>query len=224
MSVQPIWKPVAGLIGLYEVSDRGQVRSLWQSGHGYDRPRTEPLVLRPQALRNGYVYVKVGRRKRSIHRLVLEAFVGPCPEGCEAAHLNGLRGDNRAENLAWKTPTLNYQDKVAHGTAPIGDHAPARLHPATVARGERHGSRTHPERLKRGEAQHLAKLTAALVTEIRRAWTGGESMTSLAKRYDVNRRTIANVCSGETWRHVPFPRWPELPEQVRAADQPAVRR
>ena len=38
---------------------------------------------------------------RSIHRLVLETFVGACPEGMEAQHWNDNRGDNRLENLRW---------------------------------------------------------------------------------------------------------------------------
>ena len=36
-----------------------------------------------------------------IHRLVLEAFVGPCPHGCEADHINCDPHDNRLENLRW---------------------------------------------------------------------------------------------------------------------------
>jgi hypothetical protein len=52
-----------------------------------------------------------------VHRLVLEAFVGPCPEGKECAHDNGVRTDNRLSNLAWKTKLENGADRKRHGTA-----------------------------------------------------------------------------------------------------------
>lgn len=41
------------------------------------------------------------RRAVSVHRLVLLAFVGPCPPGCEADHVNRDRSDNRLVNLRW---------------------------------------------------------------------------------------------------------------------------
>lgn len=50
-----------------------------------------------------------------VHRLVCEAFKGPCPEGMECRHLNGINTDNRAENLEWGTHGENMQDAVKHG-------------------------------------------------------------------------------------------------------------
>lgn len=50
------------------------------------------------------------------HRIVCETFHGPCPPGHEAAHLNGIHTDCRAENLEWKTPEGNMADRVPHGT------------------------------------------------------------------------------------------------------------
>lgn len=55
-----------------------------------------------------------GRKDRYIHRLVLEAFVGPCPEGMEARHINGDHQDNRLENLCWGTKEENMKDRVLH--------------------------------------------------------------------------------------------------------------
>lgn len=51
-----------------------------------------------------------------VHRLVLMAFVGPCPPGCQALHKNGNRADNRLDNLRWGTPKENSADKKLHGT------------------------------------------------------------------------------------------------------------
>ena len=51
-----------------------------------------------------------------VHRLVLMAFAGDPPEGTECRHLNGIRTDNRIENLAWGTHSENSVDQVRHGT------------------------------------------------------------------------------------------------------------
>ncbi len=54
------------------------------------------------------------------HRLILSAFRGPCPDGCEARHLDGNNENNRIENLAWGTKQENFEDRSAHGTARPG--------------------------------------------------------------------------------------------------------
>lgn len=53
---------------------------------------------------------------RLVHRLVLEAFVGPCPEGMEGCHGDGDPTNNSLGNLRWDTATSNQLDKVRHGT------------------------------------------------------------------------------------------------------------
>jgi len=51
---------------------------------------------------------------RYVHHLVLNAFRGSRPEGKETRHLNGIRSDNRLENLAWGTRQENMKDKIRH--------------------------------------------------------------------------------------------------------------
>lgn len=55
----------------------------------------------------------------------------------------------------------------------------------------------------RGERQHLAKLTADKVAEIRRLYAAGESQDSIAKRYGVSQRNISAVVRRQSWKHVP---------------------
>jgi hypothetical protein len=50
--------------------------------------------------------------QRTIHRLVLEAFVGPCPEGMEACHRDDNPANNRLENLRWDTHVSNCEDRT----------------------------------------------------------------------------------------------------------------
>lgn len=117
-----IWKPVVGHEERYEVSDQGNVRSLgWVGTDTLGRVRTWPAgPMKPTKASHGYPVVDLkspaGSSKRMVHHLVLEAFVGPRPEGHEACHGNGDREDARLENLRWDTHSANIRDAVAHGS------------------------------------------------------------------------------------------------------------
>ena len=109
------WKPVTGTDGRYEVSDQGNVRSLVRPG--------EPRPLRPfPHPRSGHLMIGVcheaGERKRNryVHRMLLEAFVGPAPDGYESCHRDGEPSNNTLGNLYWGTKSDNRRDSVKHGT------------------------------------------------------------------------------------------------------------
>ncbi len=51
-----------------------------------------------------------------VHRLVLETFVGPCPDKQECCHNNGNSLDNRISNLRWDTRKANVKDACVHGS------------------------------------------------------------------------------------------------------------
>jgi len=55
------------------------------------------------------------RAHKLVHRLVLEAFAGPCPDGMEACHGDGDPTNNRRLNLRWDTRSSNQLDTVRHG-------------------------------------------------------------------------------------------------------------
>lgn len=57
----------------------------------------------------------------SVHVMVCEAFHGPRPEKHHAAHVNGVRTDNRASNLRWATAYQNEADKVIHDVRAWGE-------------------------------------------------------------------------------------------------------
>lgn len=88
-----------------------------RDGHRYWLPER---LLKLQQHPKGYVRFQFSGGPRDgqttgVHRLVLEAFVGPCPEGMEALHGNAIRNDNRLCNLRWDTKSENSQDRVRHG-------------------------------------------------------------------------------------------------------------
>lgn len=93
----------------YEVSDHGRVRNA-RTGR----------ILRPSNYKlDGYLRIETSHRRVLLHRLVLEAFVGPCPPGCEARHVHDPdRGNCRLSNLAWGTKKENADDRWRQGRAP----------------------------------------------------------------------------------------------------------
>ncbi|MGV8064597.1 NUMOD4 motif-containing HNH endonuclease [Mycobacterium kansasii] len=114
------WRPVVGFDGSYEVSDQGQVRSLDRTKVTAGKvTRISGRLLKPMVQHKGYLTVGLyrgGKRTiRPVHRLVLEAFIGP-GIGYQACHVNGDRADNRAQNLYWGTNSENQLDSVRHGT------------------------------------------------------------------------------------------------------------
>ena len=114
-----VWKNVPGFPG-YQVSDRGRVRSGRLRGKGRYGWSNEWRILGGYLDGTGRPTVAPYRNKvrftRRIHRLVLEAFVGPRPEGALCCHNNGNKTDNRLSNLRWDTPESNVRDAIRHGS------------------------------------------------------------------------------------------------------------
>jgi hypothetical protein len=111
-------------------------------------------------------------RTMMLHRLLLTAFVGPCPEGMEACHNNGDPADNCLVNLRWDTRLANVADSRRHGT---------------IARGSRNGH---------------AKATESDVIEIRQRVQAGEKQKDLAVEYGMGKSRISQIVNRRTWRHV----------------------
>lgn len=112
------WLPVVGFESHYEVSNAGQVRS--KDRVGQDGRKLKGRLRSPGSTAMGHrqlgLSVNGKLHYRYVHRLVLEAFVGPCPDGMECCHSNGNPADNRVENLRWDTPSANTIDAFRHGT------------------------------------------------------------------------------------------------------------
>lgn len=113
------WIPIVGIEPGYEVSDDGHVRSLPRMVPGPKPGGMWPVrgrVLGEQSSKGGHLRVWIRNRPFLVHRLVLEAFIGPAPEGAEGCHNDGDPSNNRVENLRWDTRSHNAQDSVRHGT------------------------------------------------------------------------------------------------------------
>jgi hypothetical protein len=144
------WRPVVGFWG-YEVSNLGRVRS-WRPDGGKKSGRLvrdEPKIRKLVVSLYGYATVMFKENGhcvlRTVHRLVLEAFVGMRPSGREARHLDGKPLNNCVANLAWGTREEQFADQVRHGTDSRGERNGAAKLSFKEARAIRKSTRSGQE-------------------------------------------------------------------------------
>lgn len=119
--------------------------------------------------RNGYGSVWYKGKLTGAHRVMCLLASGLPPEGTECAHSCGNRDCVNPMHLRWATGTDNASDKREHGTSSAGSRNPQ------------------------------AKLSEALVQEIRAKLDAGERQTAIAEQFGVSRRTISFIKTGHTW-------------------------
>lgn len=112
------WKDIKGYETLYQISDRGNVRSLDRKVKCRDNKlkQLKGRIIKQQRYSNGYMFVSLSKngvvKQLLVHRLVGNAFI-PNPENKpEINHKNEIKEDNTVGNLEWATRYEN----VVYGT------------------------------------------------------------------------------------------------------------
>lgn len=162
------WRPVKGLEAYYKVSNTGLVFSV----------RTNRLM-KPFLTKFGYkrLSLQIGpiKVKRSVHRLVAEAFI-PNPEGKpQVHHIDNDPGNNNSVNLKWGTAKENIQYAAQLGRLKCG----------------------------KGSNNSMANLTEDIVLEIRRlAGSKKYKQRQIADMFGLDERHVSLIILRKRWKHI----------------------
>jgi hypothetical protein len=127
-----VWKPIKNYEDLYEVSNYGRIKRTTFINNQVTKQQEK--ILKPQKHNKGYLTItltKNGKQKQKLlHRLVAETFIENPMNKKEVNHINGIKTDNRVENLEWVTKEENMQHafkilgKKAQATGKFGKDNP----------------------------------------------------------------------------------------------------
>lgn len=178
--MKEVWRDIVDY-PTYQVSNFARVKRIARktceaSQHRKDRKKVIEERIIPQRIRAGYLSVSLRRSGKSIncvvHRLVAKAFIANPNDYGYVNHINGVKTDNRLENIEWCTMKENTIHAYDLGLA------------------------------KSCENSRNTKLKNKDVLDIRRRYAAGESPTLLGREFGVRGTCIGNIVKRRTWKRI----------------------
>jgi NUMOD4 motif len=176
------WRSIKWATGLYDVSNRGRVRS---NSRTYIRSNGNPFSVKGALLkqyeRNGYRYVKLNlveyAKEYLVDRLVADAFIGPCPPDKHVLlHDDGIISSNYYRNLRWVT----------------SDEFQAAAIRQKIAKTIAKDIETNP-------------VSDEDVIAIRTGRASGVKVKALAEEFRISQSMVFAICTGKYYAHLPGP-------------------
>lgn len=176
-----IWKDVPDYEGLYKISNLGRVMSLDKEVINKNgKSKIQRSIILKQTLDRGYKAISLTVNYKSlrtgVHRLVALAFIAnPENKPC-VNHINGIKDDNRLENLEWVTYSEN----------------------------ERHSIDVLKKRIHIGEKSPSSKLTEKDVLVIRRLYRMNPKFNRkiVAKKFNMHPNSLNDITGRKSWTHI----------------------
>jgi hypothetical protein len=172
-----IFKDIKGYEGLYQISNLGSIKSLSRinkNGYGYFKTKEKLLKTNPNIV--GYPVVNLKLNKKSttytIHRLLAIHFIDNPENKQTVNHINGIKSDNRLENLEWSTQSENIKHAYDIGL--------------NYNKGEKHAN---------------SKLKDFQVNQIREMLNRQVMVKDIANIFNVHVMTISDIKTCKTWKN-----------------------
>ena len=178
---QEVWKDIKNFEGTYKISNKGRVKSYdkvikRKDGVEYFK---KGRILKPTYYSNGYrqltIYKKSKRYDFIHHRVVAEHFIKNPYELPVIDHRNGLKDDNRAENLVWCTQKYNVRKAIV---------------------GKRDDS------YLKGEKSHTTKHEKWKIVRAKNLFHLGFGRNFISNILGIPRTTLYYITSNKTWSDV----------------------
>ena len=174
-----IWKDIKGYEGFYQASTLGRIlakeRQVFHSRGGM-KTLSEKILSKSKA-NNGYSVVclcKEGKVKQeTVHRIIAKTFIPNPEDKPQVNHINGIKTDNRIENLEWATSHENNKHAFAIGI----------------------------RSMTKGQSCSWAKLTRKQAMEIKYDFPD-MPVKELAQKYNVSYGAIYGIIKKRNWKHI----------------------
>jgi len=174
------WKKIPDY-RLYEASTDGELKTFNWKNTGLER------IIKPALDNCGYLRTMLkddsgNTRTIKVHRIIAKTFIPNPNNKPQVNHINGVKYDNRVDNLEWCTASENLKHSYKIGLSSV-----------------------------KGELNPATKLTDKEVLEIRSKYTygrlggrvkGATTKPMLAKEYGVKVHVIKQIVRGKTWKHL----------------------
>ncbi len=178
--MEEIWKDLIGFEEHYQVSNLGRIKSKDRilPRKNWTNKTYKSKILALHINENGYYIVRIGvvpnKKTCKLHRLIAKTWIANPHNKKYINHINGIKTDNRIENLEWCTFTENM----------------------------RHAAKNNLLNPCRGEDSPQAKLTNAQVFDIKTRLKNGEKIHTLRKEYNVSKSIIFDIAHEVSWKSI----------------------
>lgn len=175
-----IWKPVLNYEGLYEISNLGRLKSLDRRAKKKDGSlgfKPEKIFKRTIIKNKNYRQYNLTKNKKAnlhyAHRLVATAFI-PNPENKpQVNHLDGIKDNNKVENLEWCTCSENIKHSHRLGLSS-----------------------------NKGKSLGKSNLSPHIVAEIKFLLRKGVSVRELSEKFNTSKSNIYSIKAGRVWSNI----------------------
>ena len=174
--INEIWKPIKGYENKYEISNLGNVKSIYLINRQAKIKREKILK---QHIVCGYFKIRLSRDNKTknylVHRLVAETFIDNPENKLQVNHKDGNKLNNNVDNLEWATRSENVNHAWLNGL-----HEKTR---ATVRENMKKATNTLKKKIEQYDLEN----------NYIRSW---DSISDASRSYNISPTNIKNACKG----------------------------